>query len=352
MRKFLALLLILFILSNLSAGMSDLYDDGLRYYYPEMNEREQTLYRLLYDAVDGEDDDLQLKDNYTEKEIETIFSRMLEDSPELFHVAGRYSLTMNRSDGRVTSILFYYDHTGEKRRQLEKKILANAKKLVAGGRDFPRELEIHDNIASFITYRIDGTEESHTLVGALLNRSAVCDGYSKAFCLVSRLSGLRCGMVTGKLLDDRGIWQDHAWNIVRVKNVWTYVDVTADDQKGYISRAYFNLDQKMIERDHVMMSPELFKVDSADVNYFQLSGLVVPSDEKGMRRLFLNELNILNRKGAAVELAFSSQSDLYFFVSKYQLWIDEYNRDKGGDGFYGRYNYSVNDRQNTIRISQ
>ena len=267
-------------------------------------------------------------------------------------MANRYSLTYIQGKKRVNSIQLSYNYTGEERARLLKKIISNARDLKAGGKDFAKELKVHDNVASFITYKIDNTPESHNLIGALVKRSAVCDGYSKAFCLVSRMSGLRCGIVTGTLLDDNGIWQDHAWNIINVKGVWTYVDVTTDDQKGYISRAYFNLDQKRIDRDHVLKSPAAFEVDNEKVYYFYLTGLIVPSKEKEMKKLFLNELNILNRKGVAVELAFESRKALDFFLSKYQSWIDEYNSERGERGFYGRYNYSVNDRQYTIRISQ
>ncbi|MBR1919385.1 MAG: hypothetical protein IJ831_07150 [Spirochaetales bacterium] len=353
MKRISAVLLLSLLASSLFAAFNDIYDDGLRYYYPELNEHRQALYRLLYDAVDSEKEELRFEEDYTDKEVETIFTLVLDDSPELFHVANRYTLTYTRGKSRIDSIQLSYNYTGRERKDLQRRILSKAEELkVKGRKDFAKELRIHDGVASAITYRIDSTPQSHTLVGALVNGSAVCDGYSKAFCLVARLSGLRCGIVTGTLLDDDGIWQDHAWNIVKVNGVWTYVDVTTDDQDGYISRAYFNLDQKRLERDHILKSPAAFEVTDEFVYYFYLTGLIVPSNEKEMRKIFLNELNILNRKGVAVELAFESRRALEFFLSRYQSWIDEYNRDRGERGFYGRYNYSVNDRQYTIRISQ
>lgn len=63
------------------------------------------------------------------------------------------------------------------------------------------------------------------LEGALLDGKAVCDGITKAFMLLARMEGIECIRVTGKNADNVG----HAWNKVRIGNVWYNVDVTGDD---------------------------------------------------------------------------------------------------------------------------
>lgn len=63
------------------------------------------------------------------------------------------------------------------------------------------------------------------LEGALLDGKAVCDGITKAFMLLARMEGIECIRVTGKNAKDVG----HAWNKVRIGDVWYNVDVTGDD---------------------------------------------------------------------------------------------------------------------------
>lgn len=63
------------------------------------------------------------------------------------------------------------------------------------------------------------------LEGALLDGKAVCDGITKAFMLLARMEGIECIRVTGKNAANVG----HAWNKVRIGDVWYNVDVTGDD---------------------------------------------------------------------------------------------------------------------------
>lgn len=74
----------------------------------------------------------------------------------------------------------------------------------------------------------------------LLSGKAICHGYSMVFEKLSRLVGLESEIVTGILKSDPSqIGQvnlaiDHAWNAVKVDNVWKFVDTTLG--AGYISQ--------------------------------------------------------------------------------------------------------------------
>ena len=98
--------------------------------------------------------------------------------------------------------------------------------------------KIHDYIALNVIYDSallqDSEDYSYSylsgfrgfnLEGALLDGKAVCDGITKAFMLLARMEGIECIRVTGKNADNVG----HAWNKVRIGDVWYNVDVTGDD---------------------------------------------------------------------------------------------------------------------------
>lgn len=72
----------------------------------------------------------------------------------------------------------------------------------------------------------------HTANGALVNKIAVCDGFSRAFKAVMDRLDIPCvviggSMYSGEAPDGReaGL-RDHAWNAVKVDGVWYGVDVT------------------------------------------------------------------------------------------------------------------------------
>lgn len=74
----------------------------------------------------------------------------------------------------------------------------------------------------------------------LLSGKAICHGYSMVFEKLSRLVGLESEIITGALKSDPSqIGQvnlaiDHAWNAVKIDNVWKFVDTTLG--AGYISQ--------------------------------------------------------------------------------------------------------------------
>lgn len=91
----------------------------------------------------------------------------------------------------------------------------------------------HDNIIDNVNYafKSDGvTAEdaawAHGIVGVFANKSAVCEGYAKAFQLLLNVSGINNIYVIGSAAD-----VGHAWNLVQLaNNEWYWYDLTWDDQ--------------------------------------------------------------------------------------------------------------------------
>ena len=62
------------------------------------------------------------------------------------------------------------------------------------------------------------------LEGVFLDKRAVCDGIAKAFVLMCRIEGIEAIRVEGVAVDGSF---SHAWNKVRIDNVWYIVDATS-----------------------------------------------------------------------------------------------------------------------------
>ena len=92
--------------------------------------------------------------------------------------------------------------------------------------DLEKVFYVHEwlvqNIAYDREHLSDDVQDDHNLRGALLDGTAVCDGYAKTYALVLRKLGITGVLVTSK---DIG----HAWNIVELDGNWYQVDCTWDD---------------------------------------------------------------------------------------------------------------------------
>ena len=99
------------------------------------------------------------------------------------------------------------------------------------GSDYERITQVHDYLIDSIEYDSSNgnSELSHTLYGALVNKTAVCDGYTKAFKYILDNIGISCVEVCGEARNSSGVVESHAWNDVLLDGKWYAVDVTWDD---------------------------------------------------------------------------------------------------------------------------
>ena len=99
------------------------------------------------------------------------------------------------------------------------------------GSNYEKILQIHDYLIDNIAYDASEIEleSSHTLYGALIKKTAVCDGYAKAFKFVLDNIGISCIEVCGLAQNSLGQVESHAWNDVLLDGKWYAVDVTWDD---------------------------------------------------------------------------------------------------------------------------
>lgn len=85
--------------------------------------------------------------------------------------------------------------------------------------------------------------------GVVLDGTAVCDGYSKAFSMYMELLNIECVRITGTAKDI-----PHAWNAVKLDDDWYIVDTTHDDPLpdggSRVSYDYFLVSDEMVAETH------------------------------------------------------------------------------------------------------
>lgn len=73
--------------------------------------------------------------------------------------------------------------------------------------------------------------DASQIAGALLDGSAVCEGYAKAFKYLCDLTDVDCVLVTGRGNGKNG-WEAHMWNYVKLGGAWYMVDATWNESGG------------------------------------------------------------------------------------------------------------------------
>ena len=175
----------------------------------------------------------------TQETARNAFIKAKDTHPEIFWVNTSFGLTYG-SDGIVKSMGFFY--TMEKSRVAPMRAAIEAeyenivRGILPGMTDAEKVLVVNDymciNYEYDTTYVADGT---HELYGVMINKTGVCDSYSKAFLYVMNRLGIECKrMVSDEI--------NHAWNCVKIDGKWYHVDVTwndpINDNIGLVSHDY------------------------------------------------------------------------------------------------------------------
>ena len=86
---------------------------------------------------------------------------------------------------------------------------------------------INDYLKRKITYELNAPNRGN-VIGALVDRRCVCEGYAHAFTLLAKRAGLDAVSIPGYGTTDEGT-EGHMWNAVRIDGALYAIDVTWND---------------------------------------------------------------------------------------------------------------------------
>ena len=139
----------------------------------------------------------------------------------------------------------------------------------------PKELAIHDHCLANFKYDYTFGCNAHSILGPILQKSAVCEGIAKFAKLAFDYLGIKSLIVSGKAVNPvRGMTENHAWNIVKISGKTYHLDITFDmGLTDIMSRYdYFNISDADIKKDHIILS-ETPACDTGSSEYFSLRPL-------------------------------------------------------------------------------
>lgn len=237
---------------NIDTNIQDSANSYKRYFYNQLNSNAKSLYTQIvdnFDLIKAGDKVINFSADTVEadKNFQSAWDAFMLDNPGIFYVntnnitletksdkkiwgKPRYSYKLMPKQGKK-----YYFDTWKSQDELEKSIKEVDEKVNmiltgAKGSRYDKVKYIHDYIVDNAEYDKTDDINNGDIYGMLINESAVCEGYSKAFQYLLNLLDIPNIIVYGDGVNSNNESEFHSWNYVEMDDgKWYAVDTTWDD---------------------------------------------------------------------------------------------------------------------------
>ena len=191
----------------------------------------------------------------TPESIQRVLNSVKWDEPMLYYIdVNSYRYTRNLLRSKVEWNLRF---TKDEISALDHRICRDISRIrIPDGDMFRRELYLHNALLDWDMYydmEDKADWQNHCIIGPILNKRGVCEGFAKLFMLFCRRERIPCMCMSGDSVSSSGPRGGHVWNIVNLGGVHAHVDLTWDlnlsraDERCY---DYLNLSDAQLARDH------------------------------------------------------------------------------------------------------
>lgn len=248
-----------------------------------------------------------------------LFELISNETPENFHLGDH--LSYSYSGGKILAIMPTYVYTSSEYSEMLSELRAAKDKMLTGIKgnsslgDVEKALLIHDRLALLCEYDYNYTANRYTSYGALVDGTAVCQGYAVAYDYLLEDVGIECYYCVSDTLN-------HGWNIVYINNTPYHVDVTWDDYSwgngergavGVVSHDNFlRSTDGIFSTGHKAYDYDTFPSDTTYDNYFW-------QDSETAFQLAGDEIYYIDNKSAKLR-RYSDRKDL---CSVSDMWQNE-----------------------------
>lgn len=255
------------------------------YYFKQLNEEEQRVYRELLKGIRTREKDFYLTLSQDDS-IDRCYHAVLKDHPEIFWVHNHekiYKTTYSDSDYCTFTPGYIYTESeiSEIQNAMEDGFQEVSSLIPADASDY-------EKVRIVYTYVIDNTQyqasdDDQSIAGVFWKKEAVCAGYAGAVQYLLERIGVPCIYVDGST---QGSTEGHAWNIVKLDGEYYYVDATNGDQPDFLNGNAAQLEEhKTIIYDYLCPFPEEY-----EKKYIRSEELTVPDcTAKDMNFYVLNQ---------------------------------------------------------------
>jgi len=231
---------------------SSSFPENMYPYRVMLTATQQTIYDQVYENAMKLNASFNISGTLDSNGLTNVMTAIYNDHPELFWMDTSYSYGYT-SKGTVVSIALEFNDTANNISASKNKFDNVANTIIAKTSGLANDLEKEKMVYKSLM-NIDVYDENSLLnqsaYSAMVNGSSVCAGYSRAFQYIMMQIGIPCYFCSGYANNG-----NHAWNIVKINNVYYNVDLSWDDSIGDASNAYsfeyFNISDKNIASTHI-----------------------------------------------------------------------------------------------------
>ncbi|EGB93314.1 transglutaminase domain-containing protein [Clostridium sp. D5] len=251
------------------------------YYYQQLPEEEQNLYKELYQGMTDFSETVYMHSPDVEK-LKKVCQFIFSDRPELFWCTGEMQVTSYADYSEVQPV---YTCTLEEKEQKQSQIDTAVAECFSGINGNTSEYDkikyIFEYLVNTVDYNMEAPDNQN-IYSALAGKASVCAGYSRSAQYLLQKARIECIYVTGTIPGQGA----HAWNIVKCDGQYYQMDVTFGDPVFLETESGENLPEKSINYDYLCCSDaEIMKnhtmdttvsyppCSSMDLNYYKLNGM-------------------------------------------------------------------------------
>ncbi len=250
-------------------------------YYQQLGEEEQKLYTEIYQGILESSDSIYVHSSNVEA-LKKVSSFIFCDRPELFWCGGEMQMTSYADYSEIQPVYLY---TGEEKEQRQSRIDTAVSECLSGitgdMTEYDKIKYIFEYLVNTVDYNLEAPDNQN-IYSALVGKSSVCAGYSRAAQYLLQQLGIECIYVTGTIPEQGA----HAWNIVKCGGQYYQMDVTFGDPVFLEAESGENIPDKSTNYDYLCCSDaEILKnhtmdtdvsyplCSSMDLNYYKLNGM-------------------------------------------------------------------------------
>lgn len=285
------------------------------YSYNYLNATQKYVYDSLINAMENYKTDLTIPAavNVTDQDYKAVYQLLYNDETSIFYIGTliNYKVTSGRKD-----IVIQYKYTQDEIIKMQREIDYNVNKILAKITDDMTEYDIvklfFDEIASTCTYNASSSNCSD-IYGCLVNKSAICGGFAKAFSYLCSKAGIESLLITGEFDEP------HMWNMVKIDNEWYHVDVTSGIVKNntsrYVRYDYFCVNDDFIKSGRTIYQQSyLYPIAIYDTyNYFVINNLVAKNYDDAVKILTSEIIRVSSEKSSVIQF-YCSSDEIYNLV--------------------------------------
>ncbi len=254
------------------------------YKYSALSSTQKKTYDAILNAVKKGQNTVNLSSYKIDPQVAyDMFSLIIDEHPEYFYLERNISLSANSKTGKAEEMVLLFsdgkkvdtvDKNGKLKVNADKKVISKKiKELNAVTKEILskipktaplviKEKMIHDSLADIITYdysvlKLPSSADltaynDWNVYGAMVEGSAVCEGYAKSLSYLCRSVGIDAITISGVANAGNGT-ENHMWNAINLSGKWYLVDLTWDDHDSTVlpvSYMYFNVTSSKLSKDH------------------------------------------------------------------------------------------------------